>query len=319
MADSQGSQPTRDFGGTGHRHTGEDRLAKALGWFSIALGVPQLIAPGYVNRLIGVNDSRRNRWVMRAVGVRELGGAAGILDRPRPSGFLFARVVGDAMDLLMLQSTLRRKGKSHGRVVAAAAAVVGVAVLDVVASAKTSRSSDPTTAGGAVRARTAITVNRPPEEVYGYWRRFENLPAFMAHLDSVQAKEDGRWRWVAKAPLGRTVEWEAQVEEDVPNQLIAWRSLEGADVPNWGWVRFAPAAGGRATEVTLELEYEPPGRAVGAAVARMFGEEPLQQIKDDVRRFKQVIETGEVVRSDGTPDGARTQRQLFQSEGQPIG
>lgn len=319
MADRQASQPAADPRGAGQRHRGEDRLAKALGWFSIGLGVPQLIAPGYFNKLIGVNDSRRNRWITRAVGMRELGGAAGILDRPRPSGFLFARVVGDAMDLLMLQAAMRRKGSPRGRVMGAAAAVAGLTVIDVIASAKTSRSSDPTTEGGAVRARTAITVNRAPEDVYGYWHHFENLPNFMAHLESVEAKEDGRWRWVANAPLGRTVEWEAQIEEDIPNELIAWRSLEGSDVANRGSVRFAPAAGGRATEVTLELTYEPPGRAVGAAVARMFGEEPLQQMKDDVRRFKQVMETGEVVRSDGTPDGTRSQLQLFQSEGQPAG
>ncbi|MDP8976514.1 MAG: SRPBCC family protein [Actinomycetota bacterium] len=319
MADRQASQPAAHSGGAGRRHRGQDRLAKGLGWFSIALGAPQLIAPGYFNRLIGVNDSRRNRWVTRAVGVRELSGAAGILDRPRPSGFLFARVVGDAMDLMMLQAAMRRRGNARRRVMAAAAAVAGVTVVDVVASARTSRSSDPTTEGGGVRARTAITVNRPPQEVYGYWHHFENLPKFMAHLESVEAKEDGRWRWVANAPLGRTVEWEAEIEEDVPDQLIAWRSLEGSEVPNRGSVRFAPAAGGRATEVTFELAYEPPGRAMGAAVARMFGEEPLQQMKDDVRRFKQVMETGEVVRSDGTPDGTRSQRQLFQSEGQPTG
>ncbi len=105
--------------------------------------------------------------------------------------------------------------------------------------------------------------------------------------------------------------------EDIADQLIAWRSIEGADVPNSGSVPFAPAPGGRGTEVTLEVEYEPPGRAMGAAVARLFGEEPDQQIKDDLRRFKQVMETGEVVRSDGTPEGARTQRQFLQHEAHP--
>ncbi len=297
----------------------EDRLAKALGWFSIGLGVPQLLAPGPTTRLIGVADSRRNRAIMRGVGLRELVGGAGILDRPRPAGFLFARVVGDAMDLLLLQAALRAKGNSRPRVAAASAAVAGVAVLDAMASGKTSRSSDPTTGGGAIRARTSITVNRRPEEVYGYWHRLENLPNFMYHLESVQPDEGGRSRWAARAPAGTTVEWEAQVVENVPNQVIAWRSLEGADVPNSGSVRFRPAPGGRGTEVILELEYAPPGGAIGAASARLFGEEPLQQAKDDLRRFKQVIETGEVTRSDGTPEGTRTQRQLYQSEAKPGG
>ncbi len=308
----------RAAGGDGGRGA-EERLAKALGWFSVGLGVPQVLVPGRVNRLIGVDDTRRNRWTMRAVGLRELGGAAGILDRPLPAGFLFARVAGDAMDLALLGAALRGKRNGRGRVAAAAVAVAGVAVLDVVASAKTSRSSDPTTRGGAVRTRTAITVNRPPEDVYAFWRDLENLPRFMFHLESVQAKDGDRSHWVAKAPAGRTVEWDAEVVDDVPGERISWRSVEGADVPNSGSVRLAEAPGGRGTEVTVDIEHQPPGGAMGAAVARLFGEDPVQQLKDDLRRFKQVMETGEVVRSDGTPDGTRTQRQLFQNEGQPTG
>ncbi len=301
----------------GHGDGRQERLARALGWFSLGLGIPQLLVPQRLNQLIGVDDSGRNRMVMRAVGVRELAGGAGILDRPRPAGFLFARLTGDIMDLLLLGAALRAKGNDRHRVGAATAAVTGVAVLDAIAAKKTSRSSDPTTGSGAVRSQTGITVNRPPEEVYGFWRRLENLPSFMYHLESVQPTGDGRSRWVAKAPAGRTVTWDAEVVEDVPNELIRWRSLEGAEVPNSGSVRFAPALGGRGTQVGVELEVQPPAGAAGAAVARLFGEEPVQQIKDDLRRFKQVIETGEVLRSDGTPEGSRTQRQLFQREAQP--
>jgi uncharacterized membrane protein len=268
-------------------------------------------------RLVGVDDSPRNRAVMRIVGLRELAGAAGILDRPRPAGFLFARVAGDAMDLALLGAALRAKGNARRRVAAATAAVAGVAVVDAVASARTSRSADPTTDAGGVRARSSITVSRPPEEVYRHWRQLENLPAFMHHLESVQPTAEGRWRWVARAPAGRTVEWEAEIVDDVPNEVIAWRSLDGADVPNSGSVRLAPAPGGRGTEVTVDLEHQPPGGAVGATVARLFGEDPVQQIKDDLRRFKQVVETGEVVRSEGTPEGTRTQRQVRQRDAQP--
>jgi hypothetical protein len=125
---------TRAGGGEGGAGP-EERLAKALGWFSVGLGVPQLLVPGHVNRLIGVDDTRGNRVIMRAVGLRELGGAAGILARPRPAGFLFARVAGDAMDLLLLGAALRGKGSARRRVAAAAVAVAGAAVLDVVASA----------------------------------------------------------------------------------------------------------------------------------------------------------------------------------------
>ena len=162
--------------GSGGRYGAQDGLARALGWLSIGLGVPQLLAPGQVNRLIGVDDNRGNRRIMRAVGLRELGGAAGILDRPRPSGFLLARVAGDAMDLLLVQAALRTKGNDRRRVAGAAVAVAGVAVLDVIASAKTSCSSDATTGRGAVRARTSITVNRPPEDVYRYGAAWRTCP-----------------------------------------------------------------------------------------------------------------------------------------------
>lgn len=168
-----------------------------------------------------------------------------------------------------------------------------------------------------MRARTAITVNRPPEEVYAFFRDLENLPRFMDHLESVTTTDDRRSHWKAKAPAGTSVEWDAEVVEDEPGSLISWRSLEGARVDNAGSVRFTPAPGGQGTEVVAEVEYSPPGGAVGAVVAKLFGEEPTQQIKDDLRRLKQVLETGEVLVSDGSPDGTRTQRQFHQEDARP--
>ena len=168
-----------------------------------------------------------------------------------------------------------------------------------------------------MRARTAVTVNRPPEEVYAFFSDLENLPTFMAHLESVEVGQEGRSHWVARAPGGRTVEWDAQVTEDRPASVIAWRSVEGADVAHSGAVRFAPAPAAQGTEVVCELEYQSPGGAVGALVAKLFGEEPSQQLKDDLRRMKQVLETGEVVVSDGSPDGTHTRRQRSQEEARP--
>ena len=168
-------------------------------------------------------------------------------------------------------------------------------------------------------ARTAITVNRPPAEVYAYWRDFQNLPRFMYHLEDVRPLDDRRSHWVAKAPGGTTVEWDAEITDEAENQLIAWRSVEGATVPNAGSVRFAPAPADQGTELLVEIEYSPPGGRAGAAVARLFGEEPEQQMRDDLRRFKQVLETGEVVLSDALPEGTRSARQLhlLQRPGQP--
>ncbi len=150
----------------------------------------------------------------------------------------------------------------------------------------------------------SVTVRRPREDVYRFWRDLENLPGFMQHLESVKTTGDARSHWVAKAPAGATVEWDAQITEDRTNELISWRSLEGSDIQNHGSVRFSDAPGDRGTEVHVELQYDAPAGNVGATVAKLFGEEPAQQVRDDLRRFKQVIETGEVVRSEGSLEGA---------------
>jgi uncharacterized membrane protein len=149
-----------------------------------------------------------------------------------------------------------------------------------------------------------ITINRPVEEVYQFWRDLENLPRFMQHLEEVHVIGERRSHWVATAPAGRTVEWDAEIVSEQDNELIAWRSLPESDVRHAGTVRFRPAPADRGTEVSVELDYEPPAGAVGAAAAKLFGEEPKQQLADDLRRFKQVMETGEVVRSEGSLEGA---------------
>jgi uncharacterized membrane protein len=165
---------------------------------------------------------------------------------------------------------------------------------------------------------SATTVARPPEEVYAFWRQLDRLPTFMAHLDEVRATDGRRSHWRASAPFGRSVEWDAETIEDIPGQRIAWRSLDGADVPNSGQVRFKPAPGGRGTEVYVLLSYEMPGGALGKAAAKYFGEEPSQQLDDDLRRFKQVLETGEVIRSDGAPRGKLAREEFPQHPARPL-
>jgi uncharacterized membrane protein len=122
----------------------------------------------------------------------------------------------------------------------------------------------------------------------------------MNHLQSVQVTGERTSHWRTRAPAGTTVEWDAIVTDDRPNQLIAWRSTEHADVDNAGAVHFAPAPGGRGTEVRVEMRYNPPGGAIGAIVAKLFGEAPEQQVYDDLRALKQILETGEVVQSDAS-------------------
>ena len=155
-----------------------------------------------------------------------------------------------------------------------------------------------------VRVSKSVTIKRPRAEVYEFWQQLENLPRFMYHLQDVRTTGNGRSHWIAKAPAGQQVEWDAEIVEDRPDELIAWRALPGSDIQHEGSVRFKPAPADRGTEVEVALQYDPPGGKAGALIATMFGEEPTQQIRDDLRRFKQVMETGEVVLSDGSLEGA---------------
>lgn len=157
-------------------------------------------------------------------------------------------------------------------------------------SAKADRVSSAASREG-IRVERTIAVNRPREEVYRFWRQLENLPRFMDHLESVTVLDEDRSHWVAKAPAGTKVEWDASIEDEIENELIAWRSLPGSDIDNAGSVHFIPAGDG--TEVRVVLSYDPPAGRVGAAVAKLLGEEPEQQVEEDLRRFKQVMEAAE--------------------------
>jgi uncharacterized membrane protein len=143
--------------------------------------------------------------------------------------------------------------------------------------------------GQGIKVEHSITVNRPQAEVYRFWRRLENLPRFMEHLESVTVIDEDRSHWVAKAPAGTKVEWDASIHNEIENEVIAWRSLAGSDIDNAGSVHFTPAENG--TEVRVVLSYDAPAGRVGAAVAKLLGEEPSKQVEEDLRRFKQVMES----------------------------
>lgn len=300
------------------RAPGGRRTARVLGWASLGLGVVQLAAPGAVRRLCGVDDSATSGTVVGAAGVRELVHAAGLLGRDRPAGWLWTRVAGDALDLTALgRAAAHRSGERRRRVLAVSAAVAGITALDLVAAVVASRAQR-RTGGNGLHLHAAITVDRSADELYRYWHEFENLPTFMYHLESVTRTGPRRSHWVAKAPVKKTVQWDAEVIEDRADELIAWRSTEGSDIRNSGSVRFDPAPDNRGTEVRVEIDYEMPGGRLGTKLAKVFGEEPEQQVRDDLRRFKQVMETGEVVRSEGTPEGTNARRHLHPLAAQPL-
>ncbi|MFB9966666.1 SRPBCC family protein [Sinosporangium siamense] len=291
-----------------------DKFVRALGWASLALGAVQLAAPRAVTRLCGVDDTPGATTVARLVGGRELLHAALLLGARNPARWAWTRVAGDTMDLGVLgKAAANRTGARRIRALAALGAVAGITALDVAcARGGTAK------ARGPLQVRASIVINKPREEVYRFWRDLENLPSFMVHLDSVRAINQRRSRWKAKGPIV-DLEWEAEIIEDRAGDLIAWRSVPGVGVSTDGLVGFTDGPGGRGTVVDVSLEYGAPGRKLAAAVARMFGEHPEQQVRDDLRRLKQVMETGEVVRSEGSPEGHRALRQLRQRPAQPIG
>jgi len=286
------------------RNRGNDVLAEGLGWFSVALGAAELLLPGGLARIVGV---RKHRLFFRLLGLRELASGIGILTRKNSAPWLWSRVAGDAMDLALLGSAMVLPGKRNSRLTAATAAVVGVTALDIMASKEHSRNG--MGMKGALerdlRLRKSVIIDRSAQDLYQFWRNFENLPQVMYHLDSVRSTTpDGkRSQWVVKGPAGMPVQWDAEMTDDVPGERIAWRSLPGSTIENRGIVRFERAPGGRGTMVTVELEYNPPAGGLGAVVAKLFRKDPTQEIDDALRHFKQMMETGSIVTTKGQPAG----------------
>lgn len=285
------------------RPTAAADLGMALGWFSIGLGLAALLMPATVARSTGLDGRTRT---LRAVGLRELVSGAGILLRPNRPGWLWSRVVGDVMDLGLLAMAGRR-GRDN-RVVMASAVVAGITVLDMLAAYENQRltRSGQREAPGAIRIRTSVSINRSPEACYRFWRNFDNFPSFMQHVDEVRTLDATRSHWTVRAPFGRQAEWTAELVSDIPSQQLGWHTLPGSEVDHAGMVRFAPGIGGRGTRVQVDLSYRAPLGKTGAQIAKLLGEEPSQQIEEDLRRFKQLIETGEISTTVGQPTGQRS-------------
>lgn len=279
-------------------------LARFMGLFSLGLGLAEVLAPDAMARLVGAEPSRTTRNTMRSMGAREIVSGIGVLANPDPAQWMQARIAGDALDLALLGKAMA--GDRKERTTLALLAVIGAAAADVVATVRLRSSEEarelatPHEPIRGISLHRSLTILRPVEEVYAFWRDFTNLPRFMRHLESVELLGDGLSRWKARAPAGLAASWDAEITEERPNELIAWRSLPGSIVQNAGVVRFRSAPGDRGTELHVRLTYDPPGGRITKALAMLFREEPGQQVKDDLRRFKSMMETGEVVVSDAT-------------------
>jgi uncharacterized membrane protein len=283
-------------------------LERGLGWFSIALGTAALAAPRTLCWLTG----GRGPVLMRLVGARELSTGVGILRGGNRTPWLWSRVAGDVMDLALLSFALTRPHR-RGRATVATAAVAGVAALDVLAALRSERAGESgrRAVGGAsgkadIYVERSVAIGKSPEECYRFWRSFENLPRFMRSIESVQPLDERLSRWVAKGPASLRLEWTSEITTDRPGEELAWRSLEDSGAANSGSVRFEAAPSGRGTIVRVSLHYSPLGGALGAGLVKLLGRDPHSSIREDLRRFKQVMETGEVATTRGQPTGRRS-------------
>ncbi|MBA3463161.1 MAG: SRPBCC family protein [Deltaproteobacteria bacterium] len=267
-------------------------LSRGLGWYSLALGAAQLVMPKKLARLIGVEPAGLTPIIVRAMGVRELIAGVSVLAQPRRPMPLWTRVAGDLVDLGLLGLAAGTKRTSGARVATAIGMVAGVMALDVIAARRVQKSFEEAN----LPVIFSVTINKPPEEVYAFYRRLEQLPSFMDYLESVRVIDQTKSHWVAKLPVGN-IEWDAEIIEDIPGELIAWRTMPGSKLKLSGRVTFRRTPGRNMTEVRCEMKLGFTGAAPSTALAKAFAK---PQIKGDLRRLKQVLETGEVLISDAS-------------------
>ncbi|MEW6441597.1 MAG: SRPBCC family protein [bacterium] len=264
---------------------GGSRVAQGLGWFSIGLGLAELAAPEKVGRLIGIRDKTRRRALIRSYGAREVAVGVGLLSGTKPAAWLWGRLAGDAVDIASLGAAMRTKGASRTRLAATTAAVLPVMGLDAYCAVRSTRDSSRT------RVEKTISVNRSPEDVYFFWKDPEKFSTFLDRLDSLRMTGGKRRHGEVKASTKNAWPSDAEIVQDEPGARIAWRS---ADAKHSGAVRFERAPGARGTVVRLELEYP------RSSFARVLGAVSGLQLERALRLLKQILETGDIVRSDAS-------------------
>jgi uncharacterized membrane protein len=299
MRRADGSSNLRAAANTATDSAGLDRK---LGWFSIGLGATQLLAPKALGRMIGVGDQST---ALRMCGVREIVTGVGLLSGRAPAAFAMSRVVGDVMDLGLLAAALRSPQADPARIAAAATAVVGVSAADLYA-AKRDMHASIMQAPQDVPVTVALAINSPPERIYEFWRNLENLPRFMQHLESVHVIDERNSHWVAKVAGGLRVQWHSEIVEDQPGRFISWQTRDGSEINHCGSVRFERPPSGQGTIVRVEIYYGLPGGQTTSRAASLLAKAPESMVREDLRRLKQLIETGELATTRGQPSGARS-------------
>lgn len=286
-------------------YVSEQNTAQALGWLSVGLGLTALLAPRLVGQLTGVGS---RTGMLRAIGLRELAAGAGLLSGRDATPWLWSRVLGDTMDLMVLGAAAAKPAVgTRARAFVSLGIVGAITAADVAASVRqTLQRSQGLRVGEAEDYfERSVIVSKSPQECYDYWRNLNNAPGFMRTIESVTVLDDRRSHWVAKIG-GKTVEWDSRISEEKPGERISWHSDADAPLTHAGVVSFERAPGDRGTLVRLLVHYQPPGGRVALTAAKLIGKGPASEIQEDLRRFKQILETGEIATTRGQPAGSRS-------------
>ncbi len=290
MSDSEYALKTIEWG----------RVARFLGWFSIGLGLCEVLAPRKLSRGIGI--ARPKTGLTGSFGLREMTAGFGILSGKQTGNWVWARVGGDVLDLIALASALPHRRNRRGRLLGAMAAVAGVTGLDALCAAQLSQQGSERS---GTRLTKTVTINRSADDLYRFWLDARNLPCIMPHITRVDAIDEQRSHWVASGPGGMQWEWDSEITESRAPTRLAWRSMPGAALEHSGAVELRTAPGNRGTEMKVRMEYRLPGNGLGRTVATLLGHAPEQEMDETLRRFKQLMETGEIARSEGAAQGSQ--------------
>jgi uncharacterized membrane protein len=281
--------------------SGQRQISGGLGWLSVGLGLTGLLAPRQLGRAIGVPAVD----LLQFIGVRELATGAALLTKKNAEPWLWSRLVGDAMDVSVLAAALRSNTGTPRRTWAALSVVAAIGAVDF-AAALNSRAQRVGSRKADEFLEHSIIINRPPAACYEFWRNLSNLPQFMPRLESVTVLDQSRSYWRVRGPGGLHVGWGARIVVDDAGQQISWHSEEGSELRNAGTVRFSAAPGNRGTLVRLQMHYQPPVGRTAVKLAKLIGSDPNAELREDLRRFKRLLETGEIPTTQGQPSGRRS-------------
>ena len=290
---------------TNSRNSSQDVLGRwhvpqGLGMLSLGIGLAGLFAPRQVAELTGL---RRHKGLLQLIGIREVTSGIGLLSGRQTEAWLWSRVVGDAIDLAVLGMSGRSSRRS--RTAATAAVVAAITAVDVAAAVQHTRTR-PRAAPSEVYIDHTIIVNKSPQECYDFWRDLRNIARFSRRMKEVSLRDNGQSHWIMTLPTGGSIEWDSQLTVEQPGERLAWRSVTHQPFSHAGSIQFAAAPGARGTFVTVSMHYRLPTGAVGASLARLLGRDPFGDLREDLRRFKQLIETDEIATTEGQPSGRRS-------------